>query len=121
MKKLMFAALCLALSACAAHQVAGTGFMSGKPAEFKVREYTENGVLLDGWMLIINGEEMGILRFDGKPTGPVSRTTVEFKPLTTKYGVFDMVLVKNLNLAGTTDTFTITLDGEYVATVSGTV
>jgi hypothetical protein len=95
--------------------------MNDKPVEFKVREYTENGIVLDGWLLFVNGEELGVLRFDGKPTGPTSRSTVEFLPLKTKYGEFDMVQVKNLNISGVTDTFTITLNGEYVATVSGTV
>ena len=95
--------------------------MNGKPVEFMVSEYAENGMVLDGWILSVNGQELGILKFGGEPTGPISRQVFEFKPLATKYGVFDAQQVRNLNLAAMTDTFTITLDGNYVGTVSGTI
>lgn len=121
MKLLLIPIFCFGLAACSEHQVAGTGFMENKPAEFKVTEYSENGVTLKGWILSVDGEELGVLLFDGKPSGPVSRSTTEFLPLKAKYGEFDMVQVKNINLAAVTDTFTITLNGKYVATVSGSV
>ena len=119
MKSFLSALLLLALTACAADQMAGTGIINGKPSEFKVRGYTENGLVLEGWMLIVDGEELGILRFDGQRTGRFSRQKIDYVPLNTKYGVFDAVQEVNVNIDAVTDTFTISLNGEYVATIYG--
>ena len=70
-------------------------------------------------MLIVNGEELGVLLYDGKPIKTRTGLKVEYLPLVTKYGEFDMVHKMDISLPSVLDTYTITLNGKYVATVSG--
>jgi len=116
-KNFLFGLILMAVASCSEYEVAGTGFINNTPSEFIVREAT-NGVKLEGYTLILNGEELGVLELDGKPTTKDSKITNQFKQLKTKYGVFDAVQTVNLHI-NTTMIFRITLDGKYVATISG--
>ena len=96
----------------------GTGVINGKPVELqtKICFLNECPPKAKGWLLLVAGEEMGILYLDGK----ADDGRQEFFPLETKYGVFDAISELNMSTSYTVK-FSITLNGEYVGTVVGSV
>ena len=114
------AILSFVLSACAPHVTVGTGYLKGNAVEFSVREQG-NGVTLDGYTLLLDGEDLGVLLFDGKPKVDGGVAVSEFKPLNTRFGIFDATRTININFGSSTMSFKIILDGVYVATVSASM
>ena len=120
MRNFVFLGLVFAmLTSCSEYETAGTGFINNSPTEIILREAINNGIKLEGYVLVVDGEELGVLELDGKPITEDWKITNQFKPLSTRYGTFDAVQTTNLNIASSTMVFKITLDGKYVATVAG--
>ena len=108
------------LAGCEDFKMASTGALKGKLADFELTSEEKN-LVLEGWNLRINGEDLGLLKFDNKSTGSVTNRTQQFEPLKTKYGTFDAVGESSFDGSRSLTVVRITLDGEYVATVSGPI
>jgi hypothetical protein len=119
MKNGFFAVCLLMLAACSTQEIAGTAVINGRAADMYVTPYASGTFGLDGWELFINGERIGVFEFDGRATRGNSQHIQQFKSIQSRYGEFDAEQTINLVLTGSTNTFRITLDGEFVGTVSG--
>lgn len=119
MKKFMPLVLFIALASCATPQVVGTGFINGQAQEIEVRAY-QPGLTAHGWLLILDGEEIGVFERDGDIIRGNSQIVQEYKEIQSRYGEFDAVQTINLHLfGGSTNNFRITLNGNLVGTITG--
>lgn len=128
LKKILAIALMLFLTACVANMapVTGMGVINGKNVEITIIDTKGTSERAPGVQLIVNGEPLGFLEQEGefiylKNTTLESKGRQEYKPLKTKYGVFDLQLntassMVLLSQVGNL-TYRLTLNGEVVAIV----
>lgn len=109
-----FRFVCLAfaltlLSGCLLLTKTGTVVIDRKPYELSI---TETSALNTGYLVKINGEEVGTLTAKDR-----SFKSVEFYPLETKYGTLVVEWKSDVHLIDSDINFRFFLNGEYIGTV----